>query len=116
MTYSLSGTGVWNASLRYGDPKASAEAAAELESLGYTAMWVPDVGGDLFPAIENLLAATTTATVASGILNLWMHSPATAAAEYTRLVAAHGRRFLVGIGVSHSALINQAEAQKYSRP
>src|SRR4051794_11876367 len=116
MTYSLSGTGVWNASLRYGDPKASAEAAAELESLGYTAMWLPDVGGALSPPIETLLAATTTATVASGILNLWMHTPADTAAEYTRLVAAHGPRFLMGIGVSHSALINNAEPDKYSKP
>ena len=48
------------AALRYGDPAAAADAAAELESLGYSALWVPDVGGDVFGAVENLLGATTT--------------------------------------------------------
>ncbi|MEY2570419.1 MAG: hypothetical protein QOE63_769, partial [Acidimicrobiaceae bacterium] len=47
----LTGTGVWNASLRYGDPKQAAEAAAELEELGYTAAWLPDVGGDVLGAV-----------------------------------------------------------------
>ena len=32
-----------------------------MESLGYTALWIPDVGGDLFGAVGNLLGATTTA-------------------------------------------------------
>ena len=74
-SYQFTGTGVWSAGLRYGDPAESAEAAAELESLGYTALWIPDVGGDLFAALENLLGATPTTTVATGILNLWMHEP-----------------------------------------
>ena len=43
----LSGTGIWSAPLRYGDAGQAAEAAAELEELGYTALWIPDVGGDL---------------------------------------------------------------------
>jgi hypothetical protein len=41
----LSGVGVWSPHLRYGDPAQSAEAAAELEELGFTALWIPDVGG-----------------------------------------------------------------------
>ena len=77
----LTGTGVWSAAPRYGDPAAAADAAAELEELGYRALWVPDVGGDVFGAVGNLLAATTTTTVATGILNLWMHSPEETAAR-----------------------------------
>jgi probable F420-dependent oxidoreductase len=102
--------------LRYGDPGASAEAAAELESLGYSALWIPDVGGEVFAAVGNLMAATTTATVATGILNLWMHSPAETAAGYTQLVGDYGRRFLMGIGVSHSALIDMKEPGRYRHP
>ena len=74
----LTGTGVWNASLRYGDPAQSADAAAELEELGYTATWLPDVGGDVFAAVGNLLGATDHLVVATGILNLWLHEPADA--------------------------------------
>jgi hypothetical protein len=56
--------------LRYGDSAEAAAIAAELESLGYSALWVPDVGGDLFGPLENLLGATTKATIATGILNV----------------------------------------------
>jgi len=70
MTTRLSGTGIWSSMLRYGDASEAAALAAELESLGYSALWVPDVGGDLFGPLDNLLGATTTATVATGILNV----------------------------------------------
>ncbi len=112
----LTGTGVWSAGLRYGDPAEIADAAAELESLGYTALWIPDVGGDVFDAVERLMAATGRVTVATGILNLWMHSAEEAAEAHARLVAAHGDRFLMGIGVSHAALIDAGEAGRYRRP
>ena len=50
------------------------DAAAELEALGYTALWIPDVGGDVFGALRDLLDATITIVAATGILNLWMHA------------------------------------------
>lgn len=112
----LSGTGVWSAALRYGDAAAAGAAASELESLGYTAAWVPDVGGDLFRAIENLLAATSSITVATGILNLWMHDAAETAARHADFVERFGDRVLFGIGVSHAPLIDMAEAGRYQRP
>lgn len=116
MTTPVTGTGVWSPALRYGDPAAAADAAAELESLGYSALWVPDVGGDVFAAVGNLLGATSTAVVATGILNLWMHEAAETATEHARLTAEHGDRFLVGIGVSHAPLIDRTEPGTYRRP
>ena len=65
--------GIWSGWLRYGDADAAAAAATELDELGYTALWLPDVGGDLFPVMERMLAATDRTTIATGILNLWMH-------------------------------------------
>ncbi len=112
----LTGTGIWSGALRYGDPAAAADAAAALEGLGYSALWIPDVGGDLFPAVRNLLAATGTATVATGILNLWMHEPEETAAQFHALTEAHGDRFLVGIGISHAPLIDATEAGRYRQP
>jgi probable F420-dependent oxidoreductase len=110
------GTVIWNFGLRYGDPGEAAETAAELEELGYSALWIPDVGGDLFGPLENLLGATTRVTVATGILNLWMHTPEETAAQYARLTAAHGDRFLMGIGVSHAALIDAGGEARYRAP
>jgi probable F420-dependent oxidoreductase len=116
-TYSLSGTGVWSGLLRYGDAAHSAALATELEGLGYSALWIPDVGGDVFTPVGNLLGATTTATVATGILNIWMHTPEDTAAQHAALTAAHGRRFLCGIGVSHRPLIEHVnEPGTYEKP
>ena len=112
----LSGTGIWSAALRYGDPAAAADAAAELEEQGWSALWIPDVGGDLFASVGNLLGATSTVTVATGILNLWMHEAAETAQRHHDFVAEHGPRFLVGIGISHAPLIDAAEPGRYRRP
>ena len=117
MTKPLIGTGVWSSALRNGDPHEIAAAAGELETLGYSAMWIPDIGGDVFGAVENLLAATTTATIATGILNLWMHTAEETAANHATLTAQHGDRFFVGIGVSHAPLIDaRIEAGAYRQP
>jgi probable F420-dependent oxidoreductase len=113
----LDGVGVWARPLRHGDPVAAAEAAAELEELGYTALWIPDVGGPVFDAAENLLSATRRAVVATGILNLWMHSATDAAAHFARLTDQYGPRFLLGIGVSHGPLVDRVlEPGRYGRP
>jgi probable F420-dependent oxidoreductase len=116
MQQRLSGTGIWSAALRYGDAAEAADAAAELEEQGWSALWIPDVGGDVFAAVDNLLGATSSLTVATGILNLWMHEPDETAAAHHRFVTQHGPRFLLGVGVSHAPLIDMAEAGRYRRP
>lgn len=112
----LSGVGVWSSQLRYGDRAQSTEAAAELDELGYTALWIPDVGGPVLEAVGRLLAATKRTAIATGILNLWMHAPAEVAASHAALTAAHGDRFLLGIGVSHAPLIDAGEPGRYRKP
>jgi probable F420-dependent oxidoreductase len=112
----LSGTGVWSSALRYGERAEADEAAAELEELGYQAVWIPDVGGDVFGAVDALLASTKRAVVATGILNLWMHEPEETATRYHELVAARGPRFLVGIGVSHAPLVDSKAPGTYQKP
>ena len=112
----MAGTGIWSGALRYGDPGQIADAASELEDLGYSALWVPDVGGDLFAAVEVLLGATRSVTIATGILNLWMHTPEETAARHARMSTEHGDRFLVGIGVSHAPLIDAGQPGRYGRP
>jgi probable F420-dependent oxidoreductase len=112
----LSGTGIWSGGLRYGDAGEAVEAAGELESLGYSALWIPDTGGDLFESLERLLGATTGITVASGILNLWMHTPGATAEAFAAFADAYGDRLLVGIGVSHAPLIDAAEPGRYRNP
>jgi probable F420-dependent oxidoreductase len=117
MTTRLTGTGIWSGMLRYGEAGPAAEAATELESLGYSALWIPDVGGDLFGSLANLLGATRTVTIATGILNVWMHTADDAAAAHARLTAEHGPRYLCGIGISHRPFIDMVNAPgTYTKP
>ena len=112
----LSGVGLWSSQLRYGKPGAAADAAAELDELGFTALWIPDVGGPVLDSVDNLLSATRRTVIATGILNLWMHDPAEVAARYAALTETHGERFLLGIGVSHAPLIDSKEPGRYRKP
>ncbi|MGO4447061.1 LLM class F420-dependent oxidoreductase [Mycobacterium sp. 2YAF39] len=112
----LAGVGVWSSQLRYGDAGEAAQAAAELEELGFTALWIPDVGGPVFDSVAQLLSSTKQVVIATGILNLWMHEPADVAASYATLTAKHGERFLLGIGVSHAPLIDSKEPGLYRKP
>jgi probable F420-dependent oxidoreductase len=113
----LAGTGLWSGDLRYGDPQAAGDAAAELDELGYSALWIPDVSGDVFTPINNLLAATKRTVIATGILNIWMSSAAETAAGFASSVAEHGDRVMLGLGVSHQLLIDGAkEPGTYQKP
>lgn len=112
----LAGVGIWSSQLRYGDQGEATEAAAELEELGFTALWIPDVGGPVLDSVDQLLSATKQVVIATGILNLWMHEPADVATRYAALSESHGDRFLLGIGVSHAPLIDSREPGLYRKP
>ena len=117
MTTRLSGIGTWSSALRYGDAGQAAELASELEELGYSTLWIPDVGGNVFTSVSNLLEATTTTTIATGILNVWMHTPEETASAHARLTAEHGPRFLCGLGISHRPFIDRVnEPGTYQKP
>lgn len=117
MQMQVTGVGVWSSQLRYSDPGEAAEAAAELDELGFSALWIPDVSGHgLFDSVQNLLAATKRTIIATGILNLWMHEPADVADSYAALTAEHGDRFLLGIGVSHAPLIDAKQPGRFRKP
>jgi probable F420-dependent oxidoreductase len=111
MTEKLSGRGVWSHELRFGDAAQIVEAAAELEVLGYSALWVPDVGGPLFEDLNRLLQATTTVTIATGILNVWRHEPSDVGQWFHALPEEHRRRLLLGIGVSHGVVVGEKWGQ-----
>jgi alkanesulfonate monooxygenase SsuD/methylene tetrahydromethanopterin reductase-like flavin-dependent oxidoreductase (luciferase family) len=65
----LRGTvGIWTATHESLPPGRSAEVAAELESLGYGAMWVPEAWGrEAFTSAGLLLTGTSTMVIATGL-------------------------------------------------
>jgi len=97
----LGKVGVWGGAFRT-DTSETLEHAAELEELGYGALWIPGgIGGSILADVGRVLAATRRVPVATGILNVWRHNAAEVAAESMAL----GERFLLGVGISHAPLI-----------
>jgi probable F420-dependent oxidoreductase len=109
MGLNLTGTGVWSSELlREPDRGAAADAAAELEELGYTALWFPAGDGTkAFDTASELLRATSSVTLATGILSVYVAEPDFVAAQTAELSDAYEGRFLLGLGVSHEALVGE---------
>jgi probable F420-dependent oxidoreductase len=116
MATRLAGTGVWSGQLRFGDPGEIRDAAAELEALGYSACWIPDTGGDVFAPLRLLLDTTRSMVVATGILNVWRHTASEVGDGLAALDTDHPGRTLLGLGVSHAALIDRDEPGRWTRP
>jgi len=113
----LGRVGIWSREMRFhADRGDAADAAAELEDLGYGALWIPDVGGHVLGAAAELLTATRSVPVATGILNIWMHDAAAITAGVAALDAAHGVRFLLGLGASHAPVVDAEAPGRYRRP
>ncbi|CAN3131745.1 TIGR03620 family F420-dependent LLM class oxidoreductase [Mycobacterium sp. smrl_JER01] len=79
------------------------EYAPQLEELGYRTIWVgigaDPVGG--MTLLEQMIAATRHAIIASAIINMWQDDARNIAHHYHRIVNRHGPRLLLGIGLGH---------------
>jgi len=91
-------------------------AVAEVEEMGYGAIWVGEfLAREVFAASAIILAATNRITVATGIANIWARD-ATAMMNGGRALAeAWPSRFVLGIGVSHAGAV-QDRGHRYERP
>jgi len=98
--------GIWR-----GGSQLTPELAAGIEQLGFGALWVggsPD--GELMQ-VEQLLDATTTLALATGIVNMWKDDARTVAASFARIEGRHPGRFLLGVGTGH-----REATQQYAKP
>jgi probable F420-dependent oxidoreductase len=93
------------------------EIAAEIEALGYGALWIPEaLGREAFTSSALLLAGTKKLVVATGIANVFARDPMTAAGAQKTLAEAYPDRFLLGLGVSHQPLVEGVRGHRYERP
>jgi len=106
----LGRVGIWSSELRLGDAGALADQVAELESLGYDAVWLPGRQGNVFKVAGRYLGATDRLAVATGIVSIWEYDAATVARAAVNLEGPHGGRFVLGLGVSHAPLVNAGSA------
>ena len=113
----LGPVGVWAAGFGGMRNDAFVDVAAEIEHLGYGSLWFPESPmGEPFVKSALVLAATTTMVAGTGIANLWLRHPLTMTATTRALVDAFPGRFLLGVGVSHSLMIDALLPQAYAKP
>ena len=113
----LGRVGLWTGSLDMVPAAAVGELAAELESLGYGAVWIPEVAGrDVFVQLTLVLSSTTRLVGATGIANIWARDAVTMAGAMRGLTEAFPERVVVGLGVSHKNLVEDLRGHTYDRP
>lgn len=115
-TMELGPIGIWTAQFDYQPAAKAQEATAELEQLGFGAIWFPEsVGREALTHAGLLLAASRRIVVATGIANIYARDPVTMAAAQNTLAEAYPNRFLLGLGVSHIPLV-ESRGHRYGKP
>jgi probable F420-dependent oxidoreductase len=79
----------------------SPELAAQLEQLGYGTLWLGGSPSADLEIVDQLLAATTTLSVGTSIVNMWQSDPGTVARSYSRIETDFPGRFVLGVGAGH---------------
>lgn len=113
----LAPVGVWTGALDAVPLAQAQDLAAELETLGFGAIWIPEVAGrDVFVHLAMLLSATERIVGATGIANIWGRDAVTMVGAAKGLAEAFPDRALVGLGVSHRNLVEDLRGHNYDRP
>jgi len=98
--------GVWR-----GAWQTTPAIAAELERLGYGALWLGgSPSGDL-AVVDELLAATSALTVGTSIVNIWKDDAEVVAQSFARIQDRQPGRFVLGVGAGHPEA-----TQEYASP
>lgn len=113
----LGRVGVWTFAFEAQPWTKVREAAAEIEELGYGALWIPEaVGREAFTHSALLLGSTRSLVIATGIANIFARDPMAASAAHRTLTEAYPERFLLGLGVSHAHLVQGVRGHVYEKP
>lgn len=108
--------GIWTSTLDRQPSPAARQAVAEIERLGFGALWIGEAARrEAFANASLLLSASTHLVVATGIANIWARDAMAMAAGQRTLAEAWNGRFLLGLGVSHDRLVG-SRGHGYRRP
>jgi probable F420-dependent oxidoreductase len=101
---SLGRVGVWTFAFDHQPPEAIRAAAREIESLGFSALWVPEGMGsrEVFSHLSLLLCSTERLRCSSGILNIGARDPISSGLGARTLEESYPGRVAIGMGVGHS--------------
>jgi probable F420-dependent oxidoreductase len=96
---------------------AAAEAAQRIESLGYSALWVPEtLGRDPFASLAWLGSQTSELVLATGIAGIFNRQPGPMLQAANTVAEQTDGRLVLGLGVSHGPIVEGVRGLDYSRP
>ncbi|QJY49966.1 TIGR03620 family F420-dependent LLM class oxidoreductase [Pseudonocardia broussonetiae] len=107
--------GVWLAALAELPATDARRIAAEIESMGYGALWIGESPAhkEVFTHAGLLLAGTERLVVATGIATIWGRDAIATDCAAQTLGEAHPGRFVLGLGASHA---EAGRGQGHDRP
>jgi alkanesulfonate monooxygenase SsuD/methylene tetrahydromethanopterin reductase-like flavin-dependent oxidoreductase (luciferase family) len=104
----LGKVGIWTFDFDQQPMAQVREEVAELEALGYGAIWIPEVAGrEALTHAAVLLAATNRMVVANGVARIAERTPRAMVAAQQTLAEAYPGRHLLGLGLGG---VSQLEA------
>ena len=113
----LGRVGLWQYQLDQLPTAQMGEVAAEIDELGYGALWIPEmIGREAFVNSTLLLSATERIVVATGIASIWARDAMNANSALNAITEAFPERFLMGLGVSHQVMVEGIRGHQYDRP
>ncbi|MBM3658506.1 MAG: LLM class F420-dependent oxidoreductase [Actinobacteria bacterium] len=109
--------GIWTFALDTVPATVAREMVAEIEELGYGAIWLPEaIGRDPLVASALTLAASDRVKVCTGVASIYARAAMTMTSGWKPLSAAFPGRFLLGLGVSHQMAVEGMRQQTYGPP
>jgi F420-dependent oxidoreductase-like protein len=100
-----------------GNPRATADAVAELEKAGLDMVWVAEAYGYDSPTLMGYLAAKTERLqIAAGILNVFSRTPGAILQTAAGLDNVSGGRAVLGLGASGPQVIEGFHGLPYDKP
>lgn len=113
----LGRVGIWAGEMDRYPALALRQVAAAIEDLGYPALWFPETTGrEAMVQAALLLSATRQTVIATGTASIYARDAVSAAAAQRTLAEAFPGRFLLGLGVSHPALVTDVRGHRFGPP
>lgn len=109
--------GIWTFALDTVAVAHGKELAAELDELGYGALWLPEaIGRNPMAHVALLGDATRRMVLATGVANVYARDAMAMRAAHETLTDAFPDRFLLGLGVSHQPAVEGLRGQTFRPP
>jgi len=109
--------GVWYSADKHADPAQISTFVKTVETLGYDTLWYPESRGyESFTIAGYMLSQTSTLKIGSSIASIYARDAFTSRRGMISLNMLYGGRFILGLGVSHTPMVEGIRGHVYEKP